>query len=260
VKNIKLALVLPIFFSAFYAHSAELVLSGAYQGKDIYVQNPFDPSTKMFCTQEVYVNDRRVFDQPKISAYKIDLSYLRVGDLVVIRILHSDGCTPRVVNPQVLKNTSEFKFLTAETDNNSLNWSTQGEVGVGSFLIEQKTEEIDWAVIDTVTAKGSAETNLYTVRAPHQKGVNKYRIRYENTEGLATYSMDMAYTDSKMITFFPAITTSSLTLSDSAEYVITDYFGKEILKGEGIKISVADLKPGEYYLNIQNRKEKFVKK
>ncbi len=242
------------------ASAAELVLSGAYQGKDVYVQNPFDIQTKQFCTVGVYVNDRRVYENPKVSAYKIDLSYLEINDLVIIRIEHSEGCKPRIVNPHVLKKTDiGFTFLSTEADHNSINWSTKGELNAGIYVVEQKTEESDWIDIDSVQAKGALGTNLYTIPAIHQKGENAYRIRYI-VEGDIKYSVEMFFTQSQRITFYPAIATTTLTLSDSANYIITDFLGKEVKKGEGIEISVEDLKPGEYYLTIQNRKERFVKK
>lgn len=248
--------------SAYCASSgAELVLSGAYQGKDVYVQNPFDRSTSAFCTQSVYVNDRKVFDQPKVSAYKIDLSHLELNDLVIIRIVHSEGCKPRIVNPHVLKKKSGgFAFLSSEADHNSLSWSSEGETGQGKYYVEQKTLETDWSFIDTLADRGSGKQNIYTIPAPHQKGENSYRVSYRDEDNNINYTVEMAFTKSDKITFYPEIATTTLTLSDTATYIITDFFGKEVKKGEGIEIFVNDLKPGEYYLNIQNRKERFVKK
>lgn len=252
-----------IFISVFGAQSmqaAELVLSGAYQGKDVYVQNPYDVQSKQFCTIGVFVNDRRVYDNPKVSAYKIDLSYLEINDLVIIRIEHSEGCKPRIVNPQVLKKADiGFAILSTEANHNSINWTTKGEEG-GTYIVEQKTEEKDWTQIDTLQAKGALGTNLYTIPAHHQKGENAYRVKYINESGEVRYSVEMFFTMADRITFYPVIATSTLTLSDSASYVITDFLGKEVKRGEGIEIPIQDLKPGEYYLSIQNRKERFVKK
>lgn len=240
---------------------AELVLSGAYQGKDVFVQNPFNRSTSTFCTQAVYVNDRKVFDQPNVSAYKIDLSHLEINDLVIIRIVHSEGCKPRIVNPQVLQKTSDgFTFISSEADHNSLSWSAEGETGQGNYYIEQKAFEIDWHIIDTVADRGSGRLNTYTIPAPHQKGENSYRVSYHDEDNNINYMVEMAFTKGDKITFYPEIATTTITLSDTASYVITDFFGKEVKKGEGVEIFVNDLRPGEYYLNIQNRKERFVKK
>jgi len=236
------------------------VLSGSYQGKDVFVRNPYVKNLGRFCTQQVFVNDRKVFDQPKVSAYKIDLSYLEINDLVVIRITHSEGCQPSIVNPHVLKSNSSFKFITTETDNNSISWKTKGEEIRGSYIIEQKTDEADWGPIDTVTAKAELDINRYIIAAPHQKGVNHYRIKYVDSSGLENYSLEMLYTKKEQITFYPSIATTSLTLSDTAKYIITDFTGREVKKGKGLEILVNELKPGEYYITIQNRKQRFIKK
>ncbi|MDX1628838.1 MAG: hypothetical protein R3345_09075 [Fulvivirga sp.] len=239
---------------------AEKIISGTYQGKDVYVQNPFNPTTKSFCTRAVYVNDRLLLQSPKASAFKIDLSYLSKGDIVVIKIIHEEGCAPRIVNTHVLSSPSGFQFLSTAADNQSITWSTKGEEGDGYFYLEQQTEENSWHVADTIKAKGQLNMNEYVVSAPHEKGLNRYRILYRNGTGTENASVEISYTEEKMITFYPLIATTSLTLSDTAVYVITDYFGREVKKGEGTKVLIQDLKPGQYYITIQNRKEKFVKK
>lgn len=242
-------------------YSGEIVFSGTYQGKDIYIQNPYNQSTRSFCVASVFVNDRQVLASPKITAIKVDLSYLSLNELVVIRIMHHDSCKPRVVNAHVLKKTGDFQFLTMEADDNSLMWTTRGELPGGGFILEQWTEETDWAVIDTIEAKGgNIKNNIYAHSAPHAKGQNKYRVQYVNAEGLRSYSMEAYFTKSKYITFHPEIATSTITLSDTAQYKITDYYGKLVKQGEGTEVVVRDLKPGAYYISINNRKSKFIKK
>lgn len=256
-----LLVILCITFAAPVTKAAELLLSGSYQGQDVYVRNPYNPSSNKFCTKSVYVNDRLVVERPMVSAYKIDLSFLKLNDLVVIRIIYEEGCKPAIVNPHVLKNTAAgFRFLTSEADNNSISWMTEGDEKGGVFILEQKTEEKEWTEVARIPSKGELHSNQYTIKAPHEKGENSYRLKYQNTKNEQTYSVEMAYTRSEKITFYPTVATDLITLSDTAKYVITDYFGKEVKQGEGIKISVADLKPGGYYITIQNRKEKFVKK
>lgn len=243
-------------------YGGELVLSGTYQGKSIYVQNPFNHSKNQFCTKEVFVNDRKLFDAPQISAFKIDLSYLHINDLVVIRITFYDGCRPRIVNPQVIHAPSQFKFISTQSDNHSITWATAGELPGGQFVIEQfDTDRKAWGVVKSIMAKGNPLNNQYAIPASHQIGENRYRIRYEGADGSVNYSVELTYTSViEPITFYPAVATTKLTLSDTTRYQITDFFGKLIKEGEGREITVLDLSPGEYYLNIQNRKEKFVKK
>lgn len=252
-------LILVFFVSTSSVFSGELVLSGTYGGKDLYVRNPFNRNTNSFCTGEVYVNDRKVYDNPRVSAFKIDLSYLRVNDLVVVRITYADGCEPKVVNPQVLQTPETFQFLSTVVDNNAISWTTLGESN-GRYIVEHADSARKWYEVDSIATKNSLSANLYAIPAPHTAGENKYRVRYKNAE-MEVYSVEMFFTfTDNPITFSPLIVTTTLTLSDSTDYVITDFWGKSVKAGRGTEINVIDLKAGQYYLTIQNRKHKFVKK
>jgi hypothetical protein len=254
-----LILILTAHFTSSWAN--EMILTGSYQGKDLFVQNPYNAITKNFCTEKVFVNDQLLLENPKISAYKVDMSYLKVDDLVVIRIIYSEGCQPSIVNPQVLKSRQDFQFLTVQTDHNSITWSAKGETPQGVYFLEQKWENKKWKVIDTIAVKAGMERNTYAIPPAHQKGENTYRIKYLSDKLSSIYSLEMQFTATdNYITFYPYIATIQLKLSDSTAYEITDFFGKMVKKGEGTEISVLDLKPGKYYLNIQNRKERFIKK
>ena len=50
-----------------------------------------------------------------------------------------------------------------------------------------------------------------------------------------------------------------INLSQNAHYEILDANGISLIKGSGVQISIANLKVGEYYINIDNRTEKFTK-
>ena len=241
--------------------AGEIVLFGEYQGKDVFVQNPYHRVASTFCTTAVYVNDRLVLDGPKVSAFKIDLSYLKVKDLVVIRIEHLEGCRPTIINPQVLQPVEDFKFLSTEVDNNSIRWITAGEREEGAFEIEKWHEGDQWQVIHKINAKRGLRDNLYAVPAQHTRGENQYRVKYEGKSGYLEYSLEVYYTHTdSLITFQPQIVTTRITLSDSTGYQVVDFLGRVIKKGQGREIMLAELKPGEYYLEIQNRREKFIKR
>lgn len=243
-------------------YAGELVLQGTYNGKNLYIQNPYLGELKTFCTEKVLVNDREVFNNPKVSAFSIDLSYLNLGDLVVVRILYRDGCEPKIVNPQVLSITKlGFRFLDAQADNNSLVWSTKGEQTLGSFVIERLHLKRGWLEFSTLTAKGNIDYNQYSVAPTHYPGENKYRIKYTNDQGKEYYSVQFAFTSTDdPITFTPTSVTTKITLSRATDYIITDMNGNELRKGRGKVIQVQDLRAGLYFLNIENRAERFIKK
>ena len=240
--------------------AGEIVLSGTYQGKDLYIQNPFNTATSSFCTDAVYINDRLVLDHPKASAFKIDLSFLSESDLVVIRILFQDDCQPGVVNPQVLKAPQDFQFLTAQADNNSVTWTAKGDKN-GTYYLEHKWEKNDWDIVDTVEVISVFEQNKYAVEPSYLKGSNNYRVKFIDKDNEEFYSVEFQFTAAdNYITFYPKIATSQLKLSDSCYFEVSDFFGKVIKKGAGRDVILIDLKPGKYYLNIQNRKEVFIKR
>ena len=243
-----------------FLFAGEIVLSGAYQGKDLYIQNPFNTESATFCTNAVYVNDRLVLDHPKASAFRVDLSFLSVNDLVVIRISYQDNCEPGIVNPQVLKSPQNFQFLTAQADNNSITWASKGDKD-GLYYVEHKWDKKDWSIMDTVEVVNVFEQNKYAVAPSHMKGENIYRVKYVNGSNEEFYSVEFQFTAAdNYITFYPKIATSQLKLSDSCHFEVMDFFGKVIKKGEGKDVMLIDLKPGKYYLNIQNRKEAFIKR
>ena len=69
-----------------------IVLEGHYQGKNLYVQNPFAGSGVGFCTFEVTVNGNVTTDEWNSSAFEIDFTVqqLKIGDPVIVKIKHKD--------------------------------------------------------------------------------------------------------------------------------------------------------------------------
>ena len=245
--------------------AGEIVLQGVYRGKDIYIKNPFDPESGKFCTQKVFVNDQLIVSDPRASAFRVDLSYLRQGSIVVIRVEHMDNCEPQIINPQVLQQERGFRFISTQVTNNSIDWTTDGESDVGKFIVEQEVFDLDssriWVVWKEIESKGGFDANSYAVAANNFPGENIYRIKYEPIEAESTYSVNIYYTSTKNpITFSPISVTTRIVMSETTYYEITDRNGKLLKSGTSKTIQLLDLKPGEYYLHIQNRVERFVKK
>ncbi len=237
----------------------EYTVTGEYQGKNIYVQNPLSPDQVNFCTKAVYLNQQLILRSPKASAFVIDLSGLKIGDPVFIKIVYTSGCSPKIINPQVIRSKSKFRFINESADAISLNWSTSGELPHGTFFVEHYVQK-KWVVMKEVPGKGSFENNQYVIKPGHHTGENKYRIRYQQNDGKVFFSRVFQYfNDVEPVSFYPVKVKDKITLSRDAEYEIHDGQGREILRGSGKEIYLARLKPGTYYLYVDNRKEKFVK-
>ena len=141
MKTLFLGFICFLFsFTAVFAESGELVLEGTYQGKNLYVQNPFSNSGVGFCVYEVRINDQVTTDEVNSSAFEIDfLSFqLAIGTPVTIKIKHKDGCKPRVLNAEVIKPRSTYQIISIASDaDGKLNWKTSGEMGTLPFIVEQ---------------------------------------------------------------------------------------------------------------------------
>ena len=242
------------------AQETEFTTTGEYQGKNVYVQNPLSSDKVNFCSSKVYLNEQLVNTAPKTSAYVIDLSHLEVGDPVFIKIIHKDGCLPKIINPQVIRSKSKFKFLSEFADELTIHWSTTGELPYGKFYVEHYQNE-SWNIISTITGQGSFDANQYDVTSQHHSGENRYRIKHAQSDGRIFFSKVITYfNDIEPISFFPTMVIDKITLSRASEYAIFDSYGNEITKGEGVEIDLINLKAGLYFLHVDNREERFVKK
>lgn len=237
----------------------EIVLTGIYNGKNLYVQNPLSSNMKDYCTREVWVNDAKVFSNPKTSAFIVNLSHLSPQAPVTVRIVYSLGCAPKVINPQVVRTLNKFRYLTINVDSTRLEWVTSGELASGKFFIE-KWESNRWQPLESVEAQG-VENSRYESKIVHQPGENQYRIKYLQNDGETFYSSVQKYeTPLEPITFAPTRVSDKIFFSRETDYVIKDTKGNQILKGFGKEINCGTLTTGLYYLIFDKRTEKFFKK
>ena len=243
------------------AQESNIVLNGVYKGKNLYVQNPFTGNMKDFCTKEVHINGEKKMTGIQSSAYEVDLSFLKMGDPVIVKIIHSADCKPKILNPQVIRNNSnEFHFLSFNVSDDKLNWSSKGESSGAKMFIQQFTRG-QWINVKEVKSKGLPTKSEYTHSVTHHNGLNKYRVKYLDVHGKVVYSHVAEFNSSEEdITFYPSRVSTSITLSRSTAYEIMDSYGNVIKKGKGTKIDCVDLKSGVYYLNMHNQTEKFLKK
>ena len=149
-----------------------------------------------------------------------------------------------------------------QVDNNSVSWNTKGELPDGKFTIEQMdSTKVKWNMIKEVAGKGGEETNQYSMAPTHLEGENQYRIKYTDHLGVEIYSLKLFYTyTDNPVQFSPKTkVTSKIKLSREIPYTISDMNGNVVKEGTGKTIMVQDLKRGLYYLNIQNRSERFIK-
>ena len=240
-----------------------LVLEGHYQGKNLFVQNPFKDGGVGFCTDKVTVNDNVTSDQISSSAYEIDFTKLglKIGDEVTVVIEHGSDCTPKVLNKEILMATSTCKWGTVTlSEDGTVKWSTTGETGKLPFIIEIYNWN-KWIPVGEIDGIGTPEKHDYEFKVTPHSGELKVRIKQiDHTKRPRTTQPKTVRTSMAEVTFEPKKVGKTITFSAKNRYEIYDAYGNLVKKGYGDSIDCSNLAKGAYYLNYDNKNEKFLKK
>lgn len=264
---IVLLVVLASSFRVF-SQGGIIILEGNYQGKNLYIQNPFGSGGVGFCVSEVKVNGNITTDETNSSAFEIDLKphKLNIGDKVEIKIIHKEDCKPKVLNPEVLKPKSTFEIITMSVDpDGTVKWSTKSETGKLAFAVEQFRWN-KWVKVGEVDGNGTPTTNNYTFKVVPHSGKNTVRVRQTDYSGQPRLSKPVDFTsDVPEISFAPVKASKDINFAAKdtpieTMYEIYDQYGNIVKKGFGSKADVSNLPKGGYFLNFDNKMGEFVKK
>lgn len=265
IRKVKFLLLLAILaFPAGAFAQGVLILEGNYQGKNIYVQNPFAGSGVGFCVYEVTVNGEISTDEWASSAFEIDFTafQLNIGDAVVVKIKHKNNCRPKVLNPQVLKPKSTFEVTNMKiTKDGTLQWGTVKESGKLDFIVEQYRWN-KWVKVGEVAGKGTPSDNTYEFKVTPHSGENQFRVKQVDYTGKPRYSTVKKHRDPSIpeVTFNPKRVSKEIIFSGETLYEIYDQFGNIVKRGYTDKVPCENLKKGIYYLNFDNKTDNFIKK
>lgn len=259
-KGIVTIFFLNILFAGFCQDSLknETHLAGVYQGKTLFIQNPFDRSDKQFCIEDIFINERRQDINYKLSAIKLDFEGFDKNTPITIKIVHKDTlCSPIIINPEAVLFHTIFRFTNVSLTDSALAWSTKGERGVGEFEIERLYNGI-WVDQEIQTASGTYEGFDYVHYPNLEEGANKYRIRYNFPQGsrvghLYSWEVDFDHYP-EPVEFTPKSAKTRLYLSRSTHYEIYDEGNTLVLEGQGKEIDVRVLRRGRYVIYF-NRKD-----
>ncbi len=233
-----------------------VVLEGHYQGRDIYVQNPFSSSGVGFCVFEVRVNNEVTTDEVNSSAFAIDFAILdlQIGDPLSVEIIHKEGCEPIIINPEVLKPISTFELVSINvSSSNVLKWTTTNESGKLPFTIEQYRWN-KWVKVGEVAGKGTEDENSYEFKLVPNSGLNKVRVKQTDSTNKPRYS-DVAEFVSKayQVSYSPVKVKKEIIFTHSTMYEVYNMYGNIVIRGYDKTIDVSALKKGKYYINYDNK-------
>jgi hypothetical protein len=259
------------FFLLVFNNTAWSILSieGSYQGKNIYVHNPECNDGFGFCASKVKVNGDVLPGVTSSSAFEIDFSLfnIEIGEPVFIVIEHNLGCKPKILNPEVLLPKSTFIVTEMLVSNSGkLTWKTKNEQGKLPFIIEQYRWN-KWVEIGEVMGKGKSglNENIYEFQViPHSKE-NRVRIAQIDQSGLKKSSKDV-----KFYSLNPDVKKNPIKVKTvinftangkpiDTKYEIFDAYGNIVKKGYGSVVNCENLVKGAYYINFDNKTEKFFK-
>ena len=247
---------------------ADLSLEGHYQGKSLFVQNPLDEDGFGYCITRVTVNNKTISESVQKTAFEISFEEfnLKIGDPIFIVLEHGTGCKPKVLNPEVLlpKSTFEVKSMTCSEKGN-LKWTTEKESGKLTFVIEHYRWN-RWVVIGEISGKGKSGLNYYSISITPHSGENKIRVSQIDHSGKRRASAPAVFVNTKLgePSFYPKrvkdiIKFSVNGMAIETRYEIFDAYGNVVKKGVAKEIDCSKLKKGAYYINYDNKSEKFIK-
>jgi len=255
----KYSFLLLYALSTWSALAQETSLTGVYKGHSLYLQNTYNKDSSEFCINEVIVNDKHVNLNLRLSALKVNFKNIDLFTPVTIKISHKNYCHPRIVNPEAVLYHTSFKFDSLFLNDSLLTWHTKGDRRGGVYKVE-RLEDDYWEVLRKFRSKGYFEGAEYVFFPEHKSEGNIYRIKYELPSGRFLYSQEMEFFYyPNDITFSPSEVTNEITLSTKAPYIITNEYGKELMRGNGKIIPLGMLKPGEYFIEIDGNNESFTK-
>lgn len=235
----------------------ETHLAGVFQGKTLFVQNPYDKNTKQFCVEQIFVNERPLNLNHKLSALQLDFNGYDLFTPVTIKIVHRDSlCTPIIINPEAVLFHTLFRFVDVSLTDSALVWMTKGERGKGEFEIERLDNGI-WIDQEVIAATGRYEGQEYRHFPNLEEGANQYRVRYNFPRGSRTgylYSWEVDFDHyPEPIEFKPKSAKTRLYLSRSSHYEIFDDGNTLVLEGQGIEIDVRPLRKGRYVIYFNGK-------
>jgi hypothetical protein len=247
--------LLNLFLLSFFCGAKTLVIIGKYQNKNLYVQNAGTNNGVGFCAKEIKVNGRLTTDETNSTSFEIDLAALQLkyGENVMIEILHSEGCVPKILNIEDLKPKPTFEVLVMNVSATGLlKWTSIKESGTLPYVVEQFKWN-KWIPVGEVQGIGSPDAHEYSFQLTMHSGANKFRVKQKGLDGISKFSPEVVSKSQIEKPSF-AIAKHNIRVEFSAEtgYEIYDLYGSVVKRGFGNQTNIENLPKGKYYLCYDN--------
>lgn len=246
-------LLLLVFTLSIWGFAQKIELEGTYQGKNIYVQNPYDNDGKGFCTKKVLVNGKEILVS-NTSTYEIKLDSIgfKQDDTIKIEIFHKVDCKPKVIT-QNYTPKGNFDLVSISVDSSAiLHWVGKNEINKLTYIIEQFRWN-KWIKVGEVDGKGGIQENAYSFQTKPHSGKNQFRVKQvASGKPRISKSAEFENPDLKIKIVNHSINDNQLQFTKETMYELYDIEGNLIKKGTAKSIDMKGLKRGHYFINYDN--------
>jgi hypothetical protein len=232
---------------------AQLELSGTYQGRNIYIQNPHADTGKGFCITKILVNGKpSPVENTDAFAIQLDAFHFKFGDPVEIEIFHGENCMPKILTNDINPKLSlSLTTLTIDKDG-FLNWTISGDTCNQPFIIEQYRWN-KWMKVGEVPGNKIADQNSFRCKLSFCSGENRFRVKRIQRNGIVQISAPVNYTSAiPKPTYKINPKTKQVVFSAETPYEIYDSKGNLLKKGSGTIVDLRELDSDQYFLNYDN--------
>jgi len=246
---------LSLFFPVVQLQAQVTHLNGAYQGEDLYFQNPADGYG--FCTDSVYINGKKYEGYIESSAFVVELKNkgFKWGDSLYIKIYHKDWCAPKYLHAFHHTRTNTRVEALNIDESGLLEWKTKNDSTMHRILF--KVEQYcwnKWIVVGEVEQPDLKQTEFSFQPVLHS-GINQFRLKWsEGAYGKFNVSKTVTIpSKTPEVKFDFDAETKIVSFSNETRYEVYDAFGNMVKRGLGLNIDLHKLPRGDYYLHYDNR-------
>ena len=236
----------------------ELVVDGKCSGSNLYVLNP--SAGDGFSVQSVTLNGKEYPFTHNSNAFEISLADYSVNDYVIVQISYLKGTEPKVVNAESLVKESEFSLPSFIFNKKTklLAWNPKEMNADCRYRLEQFLYG-KWIVVKDLGTPDDMISDTYLPVL--LTGMNLFRIKQIDKAGkeLSSPVVQLKSPNRKVLLMTDKVK-DFIEFTAVTHYELYDANGFFIKRGTAQKVSVGDLKKGNYWINFDGKEAMITKK
>lgn len=244
-----------LLLSVLLAQAEVVVISGVYQGKDLYVKNPLTGSGVGYCVFEVLVNGSITSDEINSPAFAVDLAAwgLKLNDAVEVVLRCKEKCEVKIINPEVIYPNSTFEIVSMSvTPLGMLTWLSKGESAPIPYIVEQFRWN-RWVKVGETIGLGKSDKNEYSFQALLHSGTNTFRVYQMDHKGQRTSQEVKVESATPAVNIKSTKIVNSIDFSAETDFEIYSEYGALVKSGRATTVDSSKFFKGKYYISFDNK-------